>query len=212
MNSRIPILIVFACLVVVFIAFEVHSVIVTVNQSGEQRPTRPSAPSPESTNVVNQGDVPPPTIPYPELCQGIVELDKDESLKLTPDQKKKVLAQLEELDRISERMHRAEEALQSSLDSRQKAWIEQHGAELREASVQGGDPPITHALEHFKGSSASPKARGPVQTQPVPPPDNAQPPPGGQPGQAPEPPKGSGAPPAAQPSSGPQAASPAPGK
>jgi len=181
-KNRVPVLIAIACLVMAFIAFEVYSVLSVLNDRDAAAPQVPTAaadtaaaapaPGPAAPGPGGSapGSPPPggaagpdgggmpnpekPTVSYPELCLGLVEIDHGKaSARLTPAQKKKILGLLAELDRSSQQVHHLEASVMDSLSEPQRQYIQDNRQKLMQASVTPGKPPISYALNYFKGQA-----------------------------------------------------------
>jgi hypothetical protein len=182
-----------------FIAFEVHTVVQALNKGNGSAASETAASQPggggggaqRGGGVPNGGpDLPDPGVPtmaYPEICHGLVQLDESKDMKLSDEEKKKIVPQLKQLADLSDKMHAAERGLLDSLDPKQKKWVEEHREQLMKASIQPGEPPIAYALYHFTGGKgvASRNTRPPQRDvsppagggQPTPPSDPRVPPP-----------------------------------
>lgn len=135
-----------ACLLMAFIGFEVRSVMAVFDSPAAPRP----APGHPEVALPNP---PRPTINYPELCVGLVAMDRDPALRLTDDQRKKVRDVLTEIEHNAMMLHRDEESIVTYLDPRQTAYLKDNQESLRRDSLTPGQPPLAAALRHFQVDS-----------------------------------------------------------
>jgi len=142
-KNRVPILIVIACLVMAFIAFEVHSVLSELNPSSADS----GGGSSQRGGPGGFDNPPKPTIAYPELCMALVELDGNK--KLTAAQRKKIVPLIQELDQYSAKMHDVEQQLQDALDPKQLDYVQANRDKYMKQSVQPGKPPLEVAKYQF---------------------------------------------------------------
>lgn len=145
MKSRIPVLVVVACLLVAFIAFEVHSVMSELGGGTATASRSDGGPG-------DLGNPPKPTVSYPELCIALVRFDREK--KLSAEQRRKIVPLLKDLDKYAQQMHAAEASLQEVLSDKQMTYIQQKRQELMNASVTPGQPPLSLAMRQFNVPSS----------------------------------------------------------